>query len=343
MLQNEVVVAPREATVTRGTLAVTPKARKNWAHYVVCSLPLLALLLALASDLFVPDKQLFATETVYPLLLKGALGLYIVAFILAAVWRPFGQRLRNLAPLLTLGIVYFLVWELVTFKLDLLPLPYFPGPDKVLGYLVSDWQLLGESTLYSLRLLAVGYLIGAAIGLVTGVSIGWNKRIHYWIMPLLKIIGPVPATAWIPMALIIFPTSFWASVFLIALAVWFPVAIMTSSGIGNVRNAFFEVARTLGADQRYLIFKVAIPGAYPFIFIGLFMGLGGAFLTLIVAEMLGVKAGLGWYITWAQGWAVYAKVYAALIVIAVIFSSIITLLFTIRDRVLVWQKGVIKW
>ncbi|HEY3290377.1 MAG TPA: ABC transporter permease, partial [Anaerolineae bacterium] len=46
---------------------------------------------------------------------------------------------------------------------------------------------------------------------------------------------------------------------------------------------------------------------------------------------------------WAQGWAVYAKVYAALIVIAVIFSSIITLLFTIRDRVLVWQKGVIKW
>ena len=343
MVQNEVVVAQRDAHTTRRSVAVTPTAKRSWGHWLICSLPLLALLLALGSQQFVPDKQAFATETVYPAFLKGLLALYIVALIIAACWRAFEARLRYLAPLLTVGCVLLLVWELVTFRLDLLPLPYFPGPEKVIGYLLSDWQLLAESAFYSLRLLFVGYFIGAAIGLVTGIAIGWKKHIHYWVMPLLKIIGPVPATAWIPLALIVFPTSFWASVFLIALAVWFPVAIMTSSGIANVRNAFFEVARTLGADQRYLIFKVAIPGAYPFIFIGLFMGLGGAFLTLIVAEMLGVKAGLGWYITWAQGWAVYAKVYAALIVIAVIFSSIITLLFTIRDRVLVWQKGVIKW
>ena len=343
MVQNEVIAAQREAQVTRGTLAVPPTAGKKWVRHVVCSLPLLALLLALASQLCVTNKQVFATEAVYPWFLKEMLAIYLLALILAACWRAFGQWLRNVAPLLTLGVVFFLVWELVTFKLGLLPLPYFPGPDKVLGYLVSDWQLLAVSTGCSLFLLLVGYSIGVSLGLVTGIAIGWNRNIHYWVMPMLKIIGPIPATAWIPLALVVFPTSFWASVFLIALAVWFPVAVMTSSGIANVRNAFFEVARTLGADQRYLIFKVAIPGAYPFIFIGLFMGLGGAFLTLIVAEMLGVKAGLGWYITWAQGWAVYAKVYAALIVIGVIFSSIITLLFTIRDRVLVWQKGVIKW
>ncbi|MDS1030786.1 ABC transporter permease subunit [Bacillota bacterium LX-D] len=156
---------------------------------------------------------------------------------------------------------------------------------------------------------------------MTGVSIGWNKKCNYWIMPLLNIIGPIPATAWIPIAMAVFPTSFWASVFLIILAVWFPVTVMTSSGIANVRNAFFEVAKTLGASQRYLIFRDAIPAAFPMIFIGLFMGLGGSFLTLIVSEMLGVKAGLGWYINWAQGWAEYSKVYASLIVIALIFST----------------------
>ena len=73
------------------------------------------------------------------------------------------------------------------------------------------------------------------------------------------------------------------------------------------------------------------------------MGLGMAFVTLVVGEMLGVKAGLGWFITWAQGWAEYGKVYAALLVMAILFSSIITLLFRFRDRVLVWQKGLIKW
>ena len=74
-----------------------------------------------------------------------------------------------------------------------------------------------------------------------------------------------------------------------------------------------------------------------------FMGLGAAFLTLIVAETFGVKSGLGWYVSWAQGWAEYGKVYAALVIMAAFFSTIMTLLFKIRDRVLVWQKGSIRW
>jgi NitT/TauT family transport system permease protein len=93
----------------------------------------------------------------------------------------------------------------------------------------------------------------------------------------------------------------------------------------------------------YLILRVAIPAAMPSIFIGLFMGLGASFLTLIVAENVGVKSGLGWYVSWAQGWAEYGKVFAALFIMAAFFSTIMTVLFKVRDRVLVWQKGVIKW
>jgi len=81
----------------------------------------------------------------------------------------------------------------------------------------------------------------------------------------------------------------------------------------------------------------------PQVFVGLFMGLGASFSVLVTAEMMGVKAGLGWYLQWAQGWAAYPNMYAALLVMAVLCSGLITLLFKVRDRALSWQKGTVKW
>src|SRR5207247_5678319 len=112
---------------------------------------------------------------------------------------------------------------------------------------------------------------------------------------------------------------------LIGFAVWFPVTMLTASGIANVRLSYLDVARTLGAGRLYLIFRVAIPSALPNIFIGLFMGLGASFLTLIAAETLGVKAGLGWYLGMRKGASEYAKVYADLIVLALFFSTLLTI------------------
>jgi len=209
--------------------------------------------------------------------------------------------------------------------------------------MISDRALLFDSTWHSLVLLLAGYVLGALAAFVSGVCIGWSNSARYWGMPLLKVIGPVPATAWIPLAMVVSPSATISAAALIALAVWFPVTMLTSSGISNTRASYLDVARTLGANQRYLIFRVAIPAALPSIFVGLFMGLGASFLTLVVAESVGVKSGLGWYVSWAQGWAEYGKVFAALIIMAAFFSTIMTLLFKLRDRVLVWQKGMIKW
>jgi NitT/TauT family transport system permease protein len=110
-----------------------------------------------------------------------------------------------------------------------------------------------------------------------------------------------------------------------------------------VSKAYYDIARTLGASQSFLILRVTIPAAMPHVFVGLFMGLGNSFAVLVVAEMLGVKAGLGWYLQWAQGWAAYANMYAALLIMALIFSGLITLLFRLRDRLLAWQKGLVRW
>lgn len=325
------------------TIILEKTTRKFNKFEYILLLPLAALILAFLLHSVLPDKQSFTTYVHYKVFLEILAVLYIAFAALSFTNSRLKLKLVEKAPLITAAFVLLEVWDIVTLKTNLLHLPYFPGPDRVLKAIVSDAGLLGMSTLYSLRLLFTGLVFGVVIGLLTGIAIGWNKKCNYWIGPVLRIIGPIPATAWIPIAITVFPTSFWASVFLIALAVWFPVTVMTSSGISSVRNAYFEVAKTLGADRKYLIFKVAIPAASPTIFIGLFMGLGTSFLTLIVSEMLGVKAGLGWYINWAQGWAEYSKVYASLIVIAIIFSAIIALLFKVKDKILIWQRGLIKW
>ena len=162
---------------------------------------------------------------------------------------------------------------------------------------------------------------------------------------MLKLIGPVPATALVALAMVLFPASlaFFSGTALIAFAVWFPMTMLTASGIANVRLSYLDVARTLGAGRLCLIFRVALPAALPHVFIGLFMGLGASFLTLIVAETVGVQAGLGHYFRWRQSNMEYDKTYASLIVMALFFSGIMTLLFKTRDRVLAWQKGVIRW
>jgi NitT/TauT family transport system permease protein len=162
-------------------------------------------------------------------------------------------------------------------------------------------------------------------------------------MPFTRLIGPIPAVALVPFAMVFFADPFYSAASLIALAVWFPVTMLTTWGIANVPVSYLDVARTLGAGRFYLVFRVAIPAAMPNIFIGLLMGLCPAFLTLIAAESIGVQAGLGYYLMWRKGFMEYDKVFAALVIITVFCSGLMTLLFTVRNRVLRWQKGVVRW
>lgn len=259
-------------------------------------------------------------------------------------WVPrLSTRLRAIGPWLVALAILVTLWQVLTAKTNFLPRPFFHPPQSLLEVYLDDWEKLGLSVLHSLRLLLLGYGIGAFLGFVTGVGLGWSRLFAYWGHPVLRLIGPLPATAWLPIAFFAFPSSWSASVFLVALASGVPVAILTWSGVASVGSAYYDVARTLGAGPRFMVFKVAIPAALPHVFVGLFMGLGSSFAVLVVAEMLGVKAGLGWYMQWAQGWGAYGNMYGALLVMALMCSSLITLLFRVRDRLLAWQKGMVRW
>jgi NitT/TauT family transport system permease protein len=348
---EQTVVPQRE-----GRLQVTGDAARPGALTVAVRVltPPLTALAALAVHWGLRDKQLLpmswmdgltAWQHPYPLLLAGLLVLSLAAAVAQAVWEPVRPWIRLKAPLWAGAILVLCAWEFITLKRAWLPQPYFPGPDQVLGAILEDYLLLLQSTQQSLLLLFCGYLTGVAAGLLSGVLIGWFFFVRYWGTPVLKLIGPLPATALVPLAMMLTPKSqaFLTGVLLIAFAVWFPVTMLTASGLANVRLSYLDVARTLGAGRLYLIFRVAIPAAMPQIFIGLFMGLGASFLTLLVAETVGVEGGLGWYVGWKRGYAEYDKVYASLLIMMILFSAIMTLLFKVRDRVLKWQQGVIRW
>jgi NitT/TauT family transport system permease protein len=339
--QRQTAIASRAQRPGAETVFATPAVVKTRPQTLL-AVPVGACI-ALAIHFFVPKKEIVPPTHYYPLILSVMLGLGVLGAALHPFFAGLRKWMRHMCPVLGVATMTAGMWELVTSCLGLLPLPYFPGPEGVFGSMVSDYKLLFDSTWHSLILLVSGYFIGVAVALVTGDTIGWFPHARYWGMPLLKVVGPIPATAWIPLAMVIAPSALLSAVGLISLAVWFPVTMLTASGISNTRASYLDVARTLGAGQAYLIFRVAIPAALPNIFIGLFMGLGTSFLTLVVAENVGVKSGLGWYVSWAQGWAEYGKVYGALIIMAAFFSTIMTVLFKVRDRVLVWQKGVIKW
>jgi NitT/TauT family transport system permease protein len=292
---------------------------------------------------YLPNPRSSLPTTLYPLVLQCLLAASLVLAVVPFLWSGSRPWMRHHGPLFAGGVLILCLWDLITFKWAWLPRHYFPSPDMVLHGLVEDRAILIASTYHSLRLLLLGYLAGAAAGFATGLLIGWFRRVHYWGMPLLKVVGPIPATAFIPLAMLVFPHHFFAAASLIALAVWFPVTLLTASGIANCPVSYLDVAQTLGAGRRYLIFRVTIPAAMSHIFVGLFIGLAASFLTLIVAETVGAKEGLGWYLKWQQGWGVYAKVYGAILLMAVFFSTIMTLLFKARDLVLVWQKGLIRW
>ncbi len=339
----ETETASAEAAAPQRPRPVTPLPAPRGLRGLVVALPALAALASYWLTTLVPTRNPAGASSLYPKLLLIVLAAAFVFALAAQLIARFRPSAIYGAPLITAAICAVALWDLVTAKLRLLPMPFFPGPELVLQGLIDDRLVLLESTFYSFRLLLCGYAVGVLAGLSSGVLMGWFRRVRYWGMPLLKLLGPIPATAFVPLVMVIFDGPFWSGVTLIALATWFPVTMLTTSGIANVPASYFDVAKTLGARRGFLVFRVAVPAAMPNVFIGLFMGMGAAFLTLIVAETVGVRAGLGYYFKMEQEYFEFGKVFAALLIMAVFFSGLMTLLFKIRDRVLGWQKGVIRW
>ena len=144
---------------------------------------------------------------------------------------------------------------------------------------------------------AIGVLCAGVIGIVLGILIGRSRSIELLIDPTIQGFRPVPVTAWVPFTLIFFGINPVAAISLIFVAALFPILVNTTAGAQNVSVALLRAGKMLGASEFYLLRRVVLPSAMPGIFTGLRLGIGMAWVAVIVAEMIGVKSGLG-YILW---------------------------------------------
>ncbi len=315
--------------------------------WIIMVLPVVCGILAILEYKLVPDMVSNTNPNTYVGALIFFIGLYVLYFLISLIKKFQGnlmsiEELRYRAPLISALFLLLGAYDYMTLKTGILTQPFVPCMNAILNIAWTDRAYLIECTLHTLRLMFLGYFAGVAVGLVTGVTCGYSEKVKYWVNPIIKFLGPIPTPTWIPIIMVVASSLFKGAIFIIALGSWFAVTVASMTGISNVDKSYFEAARTLGANERQLVFRVAIPYAMPSILQGCTQAMSSACVSITVAEMMGVKAGLGWYMNWAKSWASYDKMFAALFVICIIFTLVTKGLELIKRRLLRWQNGVVK-
>jgi NitT/TauT family transport system permease protein len=184
-----------------------------------------------------------------------------------------------------------------------------------------------------------GFAIALVIAVPLGILMGYSEVFKTVVDPLVEVIRPVPPLAWLPLAVIWFGIGLGSAAFIIFLGAFFPIALNTVAGVKSVDPHLVEAARTLGARDRTILGRVLVPGSMPSIITGVRIGMGIAWMTLIAAELVGVKNGygLGYMIMAARDIARNDLLVAGIVVIG-LFGFLIDWLIRLGEkRLLRWR------
>lgn len=138
-----------------------------------------------------------------------------------------------------------------------------------------------------------GFSLAVLAGVTLGLLLGMSRTLERFVDPVLQVIRPIPITAWLPLSIMWFGLGHKATLFLIFLGAFFPILINTTTGVKIVDRRLIEAAQMLGTSNRQLFYRVFLPASLPSILAGLRVGLGFAWVCLVVGEMTGVGTGLG--------------------------------------------------
>jgi NitT/TauT family transport system permease protein len=218
--------------------------------------------------------------------------------LLARVTRE--QVVTALLACVSIGAL-FLFWYLGTkYRLEFyIRFKNVPTPYEVFKQAIE----VGSSTKflvnigYSVRRILLGFMIAIAIGVPIGLMIGKYRRVRDLFMPAIEILRPIPAIAWVPMSIMLWPNNEAAIVFITFIGAFFPILLNTVHGVHSMDGVLIRAGRCLGAGEVRLFWNVILPGSLPHIFTGLAVGMGVAWVSLIAAEMISGQFGVG-YFTW---------------------------------------------
>jgi NitT/TauT family transport system permease protein len=195
----------------------------------------------------------------------------------------------------------FLVWYLGTkYRIEFyIRFKNVPTPYEVAQQLAQ----VGLSNKYlvniaiSLRRILLGFFIAIGIGVPMGLAVGRYPRVRDLFMPVVEVLRPIPAIAWVPMAIMLWPNNEASIVYITFIGAFFPILLNTIHGVESLDGVLVRAGRCLGAGEAQLFWNVILPGSLPQIFTGLAVGMGVAWVSLIAAEMISGQFGVG-YFTW---------------------------------------------
>ncbi|WP_293128726.1 nitrate ABC transporter permease [Microcoleus sp. bin38.metabat.b11b12b14.051] len=233
------------------------------------------------------------------------LNLAAIAVAGQAAWKrakPVIIRDNVLLPALGFLGIFGLWWIVASFKSDLIPTPYqalIANLDYILhpfyqrgpGDLGIGWLLLA-----SLRRVLLGFGLGAVVAIPLGFLIGMSKPAMMALNPLIQIFKPVSPLAWLPIALSIFNLAEPSAIFVIFITSLWPTIINTALGVSSVSKDYLDVARVLEMPRWRRITKIILPASLPYIFTGLRISLGIAWLVIVAVEMLTGGVGIGFFV-----------------------------------------------
>lgn len=267
-------------------------------------------------------------------------------------------RLRSIAEGLAVPVALLLLWQLVC-SLGLVNPMVLPSPAAVAvrwwEYLAPAepfdpaqgswlaWAVSGEmirDAIGSLSRVIGGFLVGAGLALPLGLFMGSSDTIYRHVNPLMQVLRPIPPIAYIPLSILWFGLGNAPAIFLIAIGAFFPVLMNTIAGVRHVDGIYLRAARSLGAGRLTIFRRVILPAATPYILSGARIGIGTAFIVVIVAEMIAVDNGLGFRILEAREYFWSDKIIAGMLTIGVIGLLIDMGVSRLNNHLLRWHRGL---
>ncbi len=253
---------------------------------------------------------------------------------------PRARRALELGLTIASPILLLLIWEAISRsgRIDQL---FWPPPSSLWGTAKSMFQnddLLGETWLSVERIL-VGFAMGAIPGVIIGLLMGISWPVRAFLMPIATAIYAIPKIALLPLVLIAFGTGEMARWVIVALSIFFVVALSTMGGVLSLDDIYTDVARNFGGGRWTLFRTVALPGATPAIFTGLRLALGFALIVVVGTEFVRPNGGIGSLIWESYSILSIKKMYVGLIVTGIL-GWVLVLGLDVIERLLVpWRRA----
>ena len=255
-------------------------------------------------------------------------------------------RLREPALALALPLALLVAWHFATTgqAYSLIPPPYQVALalyDLAFGGIRNDFfsGTLMTHVVASVSRVYGGFGLALIVALPLGLMIGRIEIVRQMFDPMLQILRPIPVTAWLPLAMIIFGIGPKSAIFLVFLGAFYPILINTVFGVRAVEPRLFEAASMLGCKGSAQFTKVVLPAALPAIFTGLRLGLGFAWMIIVIGEMTGVATGLGAIIMEARQLSRTEIVICGMITIGVAGFISDRIILMVGRRLLSWNPN----